>query len=173
MKLVKIELALGCLFVGSIALSTIHPWGNPRSGTSAEVPLLQGSNVPDGVRAVLTAKCADCHSERTHYPLYSHLAPVSWMLEHDVHEARGNLNMSRWQSYSDDYRINVLTRMASAVHTNQMPPGRYVILHPGARLSPDEQRLIYEWAKAERKLIRQELSGRTGQSTIEDKTGTP
>src|SRR5215469_9905682 len=101
----------------------IHPWGNPRANVQPGAPLLEGSNAPDNVRAVLEAKCGDCHSEKTRYPAYSYIAPVSWMIEHDVHDARSHMNLSHWQSYSDENRINVLTRMASMVHTEQMPPG--------------------------------------------------
>jgi hypothetical protein len=171
MNLAKIELGLGCLFAASIALSTVHPWGNTRSASPGGLPLLHGSGAPDRVRDVLAAKCGDCHSENTRYPLYSHLAPVSWMFEHDVHKGRSNLNMSRWESYSDENRISVLTRLASVVHAGQMPPGTYVMLHPGARLSPHEQELIYDWAKTERKRIREEVSHRTDQSSVEVKTG--
>jgi hypothetical protein len=35
----------------------------------------------------------------------------------------------------------------------------YLLLHPKARLSPEEQQLIYDWAKAERKHIKQQIEG--------------
>jgi hypothetical protein len=34
-----------------------------------------------------------------------------------------------------------------------------LILHPKARLSPEERQLIYEWTKAERKHIKQQIEG--------------
>jgi Haem-binding domain len=39
-----------------------------------------------------------------------------------------------------------------------MPVKQYLILHPKARLSPQEQQLIYDWAKAERKRIKKDLA---------------
>ena len=162
-----IAYSFGSAFAASLVLSTIHPWGNPRVNRLPGAPLLDGANTADSVRAVLEAKCGDCHSEKTRYPVYSYLAPVSWMIEHDVQDGRSHLNMSRWQSYGDDNRINVLTRIASAVHAEQMPPETYVWLHPGARLSSDEAQLIYNWAKSERKRIRQENSHRSDQSARE------
>jgi len=172
MRLGKILLGAGCLFAACVVLSTIHPWGNPRKGTRPDIPLLEGSTAPENVRAILAAKCGDCHSERTRYPVYAHLAPVSWMLDRDIRNARSHLNMSQWQSMNDESRISVLTRMASVVHAAQMPPPRYVMFHPGARLSPGEQHQIYEWAKAERKRIRSHKEC-VDQSLIESGTGRP
>jgi cytochrome c len=155
MKWAKIQLTLGCLFAASIGLSTIHPSGNPRTGAQLGAPVLEGADTPERVRAVLETKCGDCHSQNTRYPLYSHLAPLSWMIERDVREGREKLDLSRWQFYTIEGRINALTRMASEAHTGQMPPRTYVLIHHQARLSPEEQQLIYDWAKSERKHLRQ------------------
>ena len=163
MNLARLQFGAGCLFAACIALSTIHPWGNPRSNTHPDSTLLEGSSVPESIRTLLGAKCGDCHSQSTHYPLYAHLAPVSWMMEHDIHEARSHLDMSRWQSMNNESRISVLTRMASVAHAGQMPPRAYVMLHPGARLSPQEQQQIYEWARSERKRLREERTRFAGQ----------
>jgi hypothetical protein len=169
----KVGLALGCLFAASIALSTIHPLGNPRTGAQPGAPVLEGTEVPEQVRTALETKCGDCHSQNTRYPLYSHLAPVTWMIDHDVREGRASLDMSRWQLYNIQERINALTRMASEVHTGQMPPRTYVLLHPHARLSPEEQTLIYDWAKSERKRLRQAPGPGSDQSFINSRTQKP
>ena len=39
-----------------------------------------------------------------------------------------------------------------------MPVRQYLVLHPKAKLSPEERQLIYDWAKSERKQIRQQLA---------------
>jgi cytochrome c len=163
-KRAKLELTLGCLLGASIALSTVHPLGNPRTAAQPGAPVLEGIDVPERVRATLQAKCGDCHSQNTRYPVYSHLAPLSWMIDRDVREGRESLDMSRWQFYNIEDRINALTRMASEVHGGQMPPRTYVLLHPDARLSQEEQQLIYDWAKSERKQLRRALSPGSDQS---------
>jgi len=173
MQRAKLELTLGCLFAASIALSTIHPLGNPRTAAQPGAPVLEGTEVPERVRTALEAKCGDCHSRNTRYPLYSHLAPLSWMIDRDVREGRESLDMSRWQFYNVEDRINALTRMASEVHTGQMPPRTYVLLHPHARLSPEEQKLIYDWAKSERKHLRRALSPGSEQSSVDLRTQKP
>src|SRR4029077_9359982 len=98
MNLARIQLALGCTFALGIALSTVHPWGNPCAGIDPNAPLMGTSQVPGNVRMILETKCGDCHSEKTRYPIYAHFAPVSWMIDRDVHQGRSDLNMSQWQS---------------------------------------------------------------------------
>ena len=169
----KVELALGCLFAASIALSTTHPLGNPRKGAQPGAPALEGAEVPERVRTALEAKCGDCHSQNTRYPIYSHLAPITWMIDRDVREGRASLDMSRWQLYKIEDRISALTKMASEVHAGQMPPRGYVLLHPQARLSSEEQKLIYDWAKTERKRLRQAPTVSSYQSIVDARVHKP
>jgi len=152
----RITVGLGVLIAAVIVLSTIHPWGNLHA--AAPDPILEGSTVPPSVRQVLLTKCADCHSENTHWPAYSHVAPASWLIERDVHEGRSHLNLSEWQHYSAEDQATLLNRIAAEVRSGQMPVKRYLVLHPQARLSPEEQQLVYDWAKAERKQIRKQLA---------------
>ena len=146
------------LFLTCFGSSFIHPWGNPRSGSDRKETLLAGSGIPSSLEHVLETKCADCHSERTSWPAYSRLAPGSWLIERDVIEGRSHLNMSQWQSYTAQTRIDLLSRIASEARSGQMPVRQYLILHPNARLTPQEEELIYDWAKSERKRIRQQLA---------------
>jgi hypothetical protein len=83
------------------------------------------------------------------------------LIERDVREGRKSLNLSEWQSFSDEDRINALTRIASEVHGMQMPPRNYALLHPSARLTPEDETIIYQWVQAERKRIRQATSHRS------------
>jgi len=173
MNTAKLGFTCGALVAASIALSAIHPWGDLRSGVGSNSPLLQGSNVTEDVRRVLEKKCGDCHSERTHYPAYTRLAPVSWMIEHDIHEGRGVLNLSRWQEYTADNRVDLLTRIASESRSGEMPLKQYLFLHPDNRLTTQEQQQIYDWAKAERKRIRQQLSENVGKPALDSRIERP
>ena len=173
MNVQRIGFVCGALFVGSFALSAIHPWGNPRSGVEPKAQLLQSSNVPEEVRRVLEKKCGDCHSENAHYPAYTRLAPVSWMIERDVHEGRTVLDLSRWQFYTADSQADLLTRIASEARSGGMPLKQYLLLHPDNRLTADEQQQIYDWAKAERRRIRQRLSENLNKPAVNSRTERP
>jgi cytochrome c len=169
MNRARIELACGCLLAASIALATVHPWGNPRSGFEPGAPTLQGSNAPEDVRRVLEKKCGDCHSTTIRYPAYSRLAPVSWMVEREVHEGRGAFDMSRWQDYTADQQISLLIRIGSESRSGEMPLKPYLRLHPGNRLTTREQELIYDWTRAERKRMRRQLSGSPDKSALQSR----
>ena len=168
----KHRVTLGCLFAASIALSAIHPLGDPHLGARSG-PVLQGADVPPQVRTALESKCSDCHSQNTRYPLYGHFAPVTWMIDRDVREGRQRLDLSRWPSYNPEERINALTRIAAQIHAAQMPPRMYVWLHPHARLSQEEQALIYEWTKSERKRLRSQLAAASNQASAASHPSQP
>ena len=56
--------------------------------------------VPATVSATLERACYDCHSNRTVWPWYSAIAPVSWLVADDVEEGRKHLNFSEWGTYT-------------------------------------------------------------------------
>src|ERR1700734_2871056 len=95
---------LAALAVAAIVgLGYIHPFGNPRvePGKGLDT-LLLGANVPANARAVLIAKCADCHSNETRWPVYARIAPGSWLIERDIVEARKKMNLSLWDQMPAD-----------------------------------------------------------------------
>jgi hypothetical protein len=40
--------------------------------------------------------CMDCHSNETTWPVYSYIAPVSWLVYYDVQRGRSQLNLSTY-----------------------------------------------------------------------------
>ncbi len=135
------------------ASSLLHPWGNLRTASIGDGAILTGANVPDGIRTALAQKCGDCHSNNTHWPPYSRLAPFSWVVEHDVQIGRQHINLSAWEKYSIDNQIDLLGKMSSQLRQGKMPLEKYLLLHPEARLSESERKLIVDWIKTERKRL--------------------
>jgi len=97
----KILSAGVCGVILLIPLSFTHPFGNPRQINASSGQLLAGARIPEPLRELVERKCGNCHSEQVEWPFYSRIAPVSWLLEHDVSEARAHLNLSRWDAYSN------------------------------------------------------------------------
>jgi cytochrome c len=153
MKTAKLSVGLAVSALALAALSFIHPWGNLRSGFSTGSAALAGSTLPDELRGVLARKCGDCHSNNTRWPLYSRVAPSSWLVEHDVHEGREHLNLSTWEQYTLDNRIDLLGKIGTQLRQGKMPLKQYLLLHPEARLSDSERKLILDWTKTERKRL--------------------
>ena len=76
-----------------------------------ETPILNHSQVPPEVRAILVAKCADCHSTQARAPLYGRFAPASWLMERDIVEARKAMNLSLWDTYSADQQQTLAAKI--------------------------------------------------------------
>ena len=119
----------------------------------AEAPLFSGANIPLSVAGIFGHACIDCHSENTQWPWYSRLAPASWLVESDVKRARKRMNFSRWDSLDTGEKRFLLTAIATVIENREMPPRRYVMLHPGAALSADESVEVIEWTRAERRRL--------------------
>ena len=51
-------------------------------------------------RDLVTRACYDCHSNQTTWPWYSNIAPISWLIQHDVEEGRSRLNFTEWNAAS-------------------------------------------------------------------------
>ncbi len=106
---------------------------------------------PPDVTHVLRSACYDCHSNETARPWYSTIAPVSWLIHRDVAAGRQRLNFSEWGDYRSDPETAAqkLTEIAAVMTRGDMAPWYYRLLHPGARLMPEERALLIRWATAE------------------------
>jgi len=158
MRRINLSTCATVLALAVVVLSLVHPWGNLRNGSPGGGAILAGSNASDEIRSVIAQKCGDCHSNNTRWPLYSTIAPASWFVEHDVHEGREHLNLSDWEEYSIDNRIDLLGKMGTQIRQDKMPLKQYLLLHPEARLSEAERKLIVDWTKIERKRVMAEAA---------------
>ncbi len=84
--------------------------------------------------------CADCHSHATVWPWYSHVAPVSWLVQRDVDEGRAKFNVSLWGVQ----RKNEGDEAAETVETGEMPFRPYLLMHPEARLTETEKSALIQ-----------------------------
>ncbi len=113
-------------------------------------PVTGELDVPEDVAALLDRSCRDCHSNRTVWPWYSRVAPVSWLVAHDVDEGREQVNFSEWAAWSPDDRDHALEEIVEVMEEAEMPLRKYVWLHPEAGLSASDRTRIADWARAER-----------------------
>jgi hypothetical protein len=82
------------------------------------------------------------------------VAPVSWLVENDVKHAREHLNLSRWDDLQEVDQRTLLTAIATVIENHEMPPHKYVVFHPEAKLSADDAVRVIEWTRAERRRLR-------------------
>jgi hypothetical protein len=148
----RVTLLAGVVAVAFVSL-LVHPFGDLKACRSLN-PLLAGADVNPAIRQILEKSCQNCHSEKTEWPWYSYVVPVSWLIERDVHDARSHMNLSRWGEYGLERRQELLTRLAAAVRSRQMPPARYTLMHPSKKPSASDLERIYEWARGERRRLK-------------------
>ena len=100
--------------------------------------------------AIFDRSCNDCHSNKTRWPWYSNVAPVSWLVISDVNDARSMMNFSQWGSYDKDKQSRRLRDMCEQVQDGKMPLSIYTPLHPGSKLSADDVKTLCDWTNVER-----------------------
>lgn len=108
-------------------------------------PVVGDIGAPPPVAAVLRTSCYDCHSNETHWPFYSRVAPVSWLLARQVARGRQELNFSEWQSYFPATRKRKLLWIGRSLREEVMPPVSYRLLHPSGRLSAADRTALEQW----------------------------
>ena len=128
---------LAVLIVASVFwLGHLHPFGDPRAEPAEGLgTLLAGARMPAESKAVLVAKCADCHSSETRWPVYARVAPGSWLIERDVVEARKKMDLSRWEEMPVETQDVWAAKIIQEVKKGDMPPLQYLALHWNAKIS--------------------------------------
>lgn len=128
------RLAFGLL--GALLVIQLVPYG--RDHANPPVTAAPSWDSPRTER-LFTQACGDCHSNLTKWRWYSNVAPASWLVQHDVEEGRGAFDVSRWDAAQPE-----LEEVVEKIRSGEMPPFKYRIAHPGARLSDAERAVLAE-----------------------------
>lgn len=112
-------------------------------------PVTSEVDAPPAVLALLRRACYDCHSNRTRWPWYSHVAPISWFLADHVHDGRADLNFSEWPVFDLEGQSLAMEDIRKEMTHHGMPLKSYLILHPEARLTDAEYDTLARWAGAD------------------------
>ena len=132
------RIALGLL--GTFLAIQLVPYG--RDHTNPPVTGEPNWDSP-ATRTVARQACFDCHSNETEWPAYASIAPVSWLVQHDVNEGRAVLNFSDWPRPQEEAK-----EASEAILEGEMPPAAYTLIHAHARLSTaDRERLAQGLAR--------------------------
>lgn len=140
------------LLVILVAIQFI-PTNIPENKTDNPGDIIQIGNVNEEVAIILKTSCYDCHSNQTNFPWYSKVAPVSWLVAHDMNEGREELNFSEWGSYPKRRLIKKLEEIGEEVDEGEMPLPIYTLMHGDAKLSAEQKKLLVEWTKSETKRV--------------------
>lgn len=106
--------------------------------------------IPPEVSSILARSCNDCHSNKTAWPWYSNVTPVSWWVTDHVNHGRNDLNMSEWGRLPRDRQERKLREICDEVMDGHMPLPSYLPMHSSARLSEQDKKTLCDWSDAER-----------------------
>ncbi len=140
-------------FIGIIiilgAIQLIRPAKNISSGPQPN-DITVKYHAPADVTHLLHVACYDCHSNNTRYPWYANIEPVGWYLANHVNSGKRHLNFSEIGAYPGKTAVNKLSHAVSQVRKHGMPLGSYLLLHPDARLTPAQIKLLSGWLESVR-----------------------
>ncbi len=122
----------GILVIAGFVVLQLVPYG--RNHSNPPVQSEPNWDSPE-TRALAERACFDCHSNETKWPWYSNVAPISWLVQHDVEEGRQELNFSEWGTNGEGEEGD---EMAEAIWEGEMPMKVFLITHPEARLTDAE-----------------------------------
>ena len=140
-----IKLAALLIIAILIILQFFQPEKNQGSVTQ-ESDLIVVASVPDTLSKILITSCYDCHSNRTEYPWYNRISPVSWYLYKHVSEGKEGLNLSEYGNLSKAEKIGALSDLYDALEAGTMPLQSYLLIHRDARMSQEEIDALLDWA---------------------------
>ena len=127
---------LGAIALALFVVFQVVPYGRDHTN-----PPVTGEPAWDSPETRMLAKqaCFDCHSNETSWPAYSHIAPVSWLVQRDVDEGRSKLNFSEWQRPQEE-----ADEAAEKVQEGEMPMKIYTLMHAHARLDAAQRARLIE-----------------------------
>jgi heme-binding protein len=130
------KLLFVCLLLIALIQFVRPSMSNPPVDSTREITAIH--HATHVIASTLERSCNDCHSNRTVWPWYSQVAPVSWLVAHDVNEGRNALNFSEWRLYGPERAQKLLGEICETVREGEMPVKQYTLLHPRARLTPSD-----------------------------------
>src|SRR5215831_6262860 len=117
---------------------------NPPTDARRTIQAQAGMN---GLGTVLDRSCGDCHSNGTQWSSwYTRIAPLSWLMAHEVAAGRQAVNFSEWAGYTPEQQRILLAVSCDDAKSGKMP-GPYPFFKPDTRLSARNIQTICEAAR--------------------------
>lgn len=148
MKIIKLFLIVA--LIALVVIQFIRPEKNEGSYESV-VAFETETQASENVKAILKANCYDCHSNKTVYPWYAEIAPVSFWLDEHIEHGKGHFDASDWSNYSLKKKDHKLEELIEFVEEGEMPLDSYTWLH--GDITPEETEALITWAQNARALL--------------------
>ena len=137
----KLAVAFSILCVGFISIQFVRP--ELRTSPTRDI------NAHEPIKQILRNSCYDCHSNETRLEWFDHIAPMSWLVARHVKEGRRAFNFADFDRLPAAEQKAVLFEAIYKIQSGEMPPRSYTILHPRARVTPEQLAILKEYLGAQ------------------------
>jgi mono/diheme cytochrome c family protein len=134
-------LIIGVLVAGFVLLQFTSP-------VIVNPPATKEISAPEEVSRILKQSCYDCHSNAANPAWYGRIAPVSFLVAHDINEGRSRFNFSEWDKNPPVVQELLLWEMVNAIEQGEMPLARYSLLHSGSRVSAADLAILKKYVNS-------------------------
>ena len=147
----KVLIALGLIL---LIIQFIRPSRNISNDLTYDISTRY--TIPGEVGDILKVACYDCHSNKTEYPWYSYIQPVTWWLNNHIVAGKGHMNYSNLTSLPVANQYRKLEETIDQVDKKEMPLASYTYLglHKDANLTDDQRTIIIDWARAQLDMLK-------------------
>ena len=140
--------SIGIGVVVVLALIQVIPASRTNPPVASSRSLAAHMDLPPEVQSVFKRACYDCHSSETVWPWYSHVAPVSWYVAHDVNVGRSHVNFQDWESQENQKEaLEHLGLTCKLMQQGRMPPEDYLFIHKNASVSQADINTVCAWTQ--------------------------
>lgn len=126
---------IGRLMIAAVVafavMQAVRP-GIPAKPAAAEL------QAPPQVRQILEKNCYRCHSDERRLAWFDQIVPGYWLVRYDILTAREHLDFSTLGSKPAAVQKATLYEAVNMIQLGAMPLPRFVMLHPDAKVSPEE-----------------------------------
>ena len=133
------------LLVVLVLLQFVRPARNLSGDTSKDISTIYPMS--DSVKQSVNKACADCHSNKTVYPWYASVQPLSFWLDHHVDEGKREINFNEFASYRIGKQNHKLKEVIEQIKENEMPLASYTLIHKDAKLTEAEKATLIQWCQ--------------------------
>lgn len=131
-----------------LALIQLIPPSRTNPPVVASRSLAAHMDVPPDVQVIFKRGCYDCHSSETVWPWYSHVAPISWYVAHDVNVGRSHVNFEDWEAQENPKEaLEHLGLTCTLMQQGRMPPQDYLAMHRSASVSAADINTVCVWTQ--------------------------
>jgi hypothetical protein len=117
------------------------------SPTSSESNIINAPSMTPEVKVIMVENCFDCHSNTIRKPWYYRIRPITFWIDHHIHEAREHINFDDWFLMDRKDQRHDLDECLEELEEGEMPLKSYEITHPG--LSKKDRQTLMNWMRVE------------------------